>query len=262
MRNQTNLLILSVLLYQFTACSYEKPPAPATCNNSSLSLNLDSISDADCGTTNGKASFTASGGVGTLSYQLNDLPPQSTGTFLNLAAGSYTLKVTDGNKCSVSNFFDIKNKNGINITLVPQASGCGTSQGSIQIQASGGQTPYEFKVDNGAFQSSDMFSGLPHGDYTIIGKDANGCQISKTIKITTGISLRNNIKPIVDQKCALSSCHGGSQAPDLRVLNNIIANAGEIKSLTGSRVMPKTGSLTQDQIDLIACWVDDGAPDN
>jgi hypothetical protein len=64
--------------------------------------------------------------------------------------------------------------------------------------------------------------------------------------------------------CAISGCHDGSVSslPNFSNLSVIQANASMIKSRTQSGNMPKTGSLTQNQIDLIACWVDDGALDN
>lgn len=76
-----------------------------------------------------------------------------------------------------------------------------------------------------------------------------------------GTSFAMDIKPIIDNKCI--SCHNGTvQNPDLRTYQGIKNNAARVKELTASRVMPQTGSLTDEQIKLIGCWVDDGAPDN
>ncbi|WP_236974023.1 cytochrome c [Membranihabitans maritimus] len=76
-----------------------------------------------------------------------------------------------------------------------------------------------------------------------------------------GTSFSMDVKPIIDNNCI--SCHNGSvQNPDLRTYQAIKNNSARIKELTASRVMPQTGSLTDDQIILIGCWVDDGAPDN
>lgn len=76
------------------------------------------------------------------------------------------------------------------------------------------------------------------------------------------ISFSEDISPIIQSNCAIPGCHAGVQSPDLRNFNNIQSNASKIKRLTKNRTMPLTGSLTQQQIDNIACWVDSGAPDN
>ena len=63
--------------------------------------------------------------------------------------------------------------------------------------------------------------------------------------------------------CAVSGCHNGTQFPDFRSLSNIQQNKDQIRQRTQTGNMPPNGrSLTQQQIDLIACWIDDGALDN
>jgi uncharacterized membrane protein len=75
-------------------------------------------------------------------------------------------------------------------------------------------------------------------------------------------SFANDIFPIISTNCAVSGCHKGTGLPDFTALKNIQANAAAIKAQTGSRNMPIGKSLTQDQINVIACWVNDGALDN
>ncbi|HLU94758.1 MAG TPA: hypothetical protein VKZ54_11560 [Membranihabitans sp.] len=75
------------------------------------------------------------------------------------------------------------------------------------------------------------------------------------------ISFVADIQPIINSKCIM--CHDGSMPiPDFRTYEVIKSRASLVKELTATRVMPKTGSLTDAQIKLIGCWVDDGAPDN
>ncbi|SDQ16094.1 FISUMP domain-containing protein [Flagellimonas zhangzhouensis] len=51
-----------------------------------------------------------------------------------------------------------------------------TIQGStITATAAGGEAPYTFQLDNGAFQSSGTFSNLDPKEYTVTVKDANDC---------------------------------------------------------------------------------------
>ena len=75
------------------------------------------------------------------------------------------------------------------------------------------------------------------------------------------VSYASVISPIISQNC--KPCHfDGSQLPDLSNYNSVSANADLIKLVTQNKSMPKNGSLTQDEIDAIACWVDNGALNN
>ena len=72
------------------------------------------------------------------------------------------------------------------------------------------------------------------------------------------ITFAANVQPIIDAHCI--QCHGTNGIyPDLTSYNKISLVAGSIKSEVVSREMPKQGSLTQEQIDAIVCWVDGGA---
>ena len=71
-----------------------------------------------------------------------------------------------------------------------------------------------------------------------------------------------NISTIIEANCAISGCHAGSVSPDFREFNTIQSKSDRIKVRTQNRTMPKNGSLTQQEIDQIACWVDNGALDN
>ena len=70
--------------------------------------------------------------------------------------------------------------------------------------------------------------------------------------------------PLLALKCAISGCHNGDNGASRNwtVKTNVLANASEIKSRTQSGDMPRTGSLSEEQKALIACWVDDGGLDN
>jgi uncharacterized membrane protein len=52
--------------------------------------------------------------------------------------------------------------------------------------------------------------------------------------------------------------------PNLSTFANIKAAAAGVKNRTSARTMPPRSRtpLTQEQIDAIGCWVDDGAQEN
>ena len=76
------------------------------------------------------------------------------------------------------------------------------------------------------------------------------------------ITYSTSISSIIETNCSIPGCHSGSQSPDFRDFTNIQLNASRIKIRTQNRTMPKVGSLTQQEIDMIACWVDNGALNN
>lgn len=71
-----------------------------------------------------------------------------------------------------------------------------------------------------------------------------------------------DVAPIIANSCAVSGCHNGAQFPTLMSYDQIAANASSISSAVQSGAMPKTGSLSTTQKNIIKCWVQSGAPDN
>jgi|SRR5690606_1277541 hypothetical protein len=53
---------------------------------------------------------------------------------------------------------------------------CGSNNGSIQVSASGGQGPYQYKIGTGAYGSNATFTSLTGGSYSITVKDSKGCE--------------------------------------------------------------------------------------
>ena len=61
---------------------------------------------------------------------------------------------------------------------VTDASCSGSSDGSLQIEASGGTAPYTYSLNGTDYQSSNVFNNLLFGDYTIHIQDNKGCTLS------------------------------------------------------------------------------------
>jgi hypothetical protein len=84
------------------------------------------------------------------------------------------------------------------------------------------------------------------------------------------ISFAADINPIILSKCAITGCHNGENGADKNWTNFDIfqeeAGIGLVKSYVVNRIMPPAGSsagpLSQEQINAIACWVDQGAQNN
>lgn len=57
------------------------------------------------------------------------------------------------------------------------------ANGKIATAGIGGVKPYTYAINEGPFQNSGVFNGLPPGLYTIRIKDAMGCEISRVVKL-------------------------------------------------------------------------------
>ncbi len=64
-------------------------------------------------------------------------------------------------------------------------SSCTMSDGSIDVYASGGTTPYQYSIDSGSnYQGSSLFTGLSDGIYDVIVQDDNGCTAYDTVQLS------------------------------------------------------------------------------
>lgn len=87
---------------------------------------------------------------------------------------------------------------------------------------------------------------------------------------TETYTFADDIRPIIETKCAIPDCHNGDMGPDLNwttfeKFHQRVAS-GLVKYRVTHRIMPPSfsseGPLTQEQINAIACWSDQGALNN
>lgn len=255
----------AILFLMFGLCSCGGDSAAGLtvdCSKSNLSVSIVNIVDSQCDAL-GSVVVSAVGGSGNVSFSVNGVDFQSSGTF-NLSAGNYTITAKDKNCTVTVNATVNPGENAIAFGITESTNaGCGTSNGSITVSASGGVSTLMYKLDNGALQESPIFTGVSAGNHAISADDGT-CSAQTTKFVLAGTSLNNEIMPLIDLKCATNGCHNGDNGsiPNLKVKSNVINQALLIKEFTQSGFMPQNGSLTNDQKALIACWVDDGALDN
>jgi len=262
------LKIPSILFFSLAliwACTSEQEPLPGTVDcNTALSISISNAIDANCGQNDGGFTVNVTGGSGNYTYQLAGESIQSASLFQSLAAGTYSITVVDADLgCNIQVNAEVRNQDGVNATAALTPSDCNNPDGTIQVTATDGVTPYEYKLDDGAFQSNANFQSLAPGTYTVTVKDANGCEVEINSEIPSTVTF-TEIQALVQSNCATSGCHDGTQSPDFRVDANILGQAGRIRARTSARTMPPSGNntLSNDQIANIVCWVGDGAQGN
>lgn len=254
--------MLAVSLGLF-ACSEDSPDADP-CLSSAPAISAVTATAAGCKQESGSLVVAASGGTQPLQYSVNGGAFQSSNTFNNLGAGDYTVTVKDANDCQASSEQSIAEENDMQLsTAVDAHAGCGTRAGALTVSANGGVGGHTFSINGTDFQASSSFTNLAAGSYTLTVKDEAGCTTTSSVEILSGISFEGSIKSIIDNNCAVAGCHvSGTGRQNFTSFSTIKANADAIKTRTQNKTMPKNGSLTQDEIDAIACWVDDGALNN
>ena len=159
-----------------------------------------------CTTNSGQVTLVPTGGASPFTYALNNGTPQSSATFSNLAAGTFTYTITDNTGCSGTGSVTLSQPAAIIATTTQSAQiTCnGAQNASINASATGGQATYTYSIDGSTYQSSASFSGLGAGTYTVYAKDANGCIGQTSITISQPAVLNLNAVP------TMISCFGSA----------------------------------------------------
>ena len=251
---KTIYIIIFFLIVYASGCTYETVET-ALCDNPPT-IELVSITDTECNASVGRIEVIGAAGLGDLEYSRDGINFFSSPFFENLESGIYEISVRDEKGCLASLEAEVKNSEGLNVSVVTSPSGCNLSSGSVVITATGGKLPYRFMVGDNV-SDNNQFNNLASGTYTASVRDAAGCTIEREVAILTGQEF-SSIKTIITASCATSNCHGGNISPDFRNDQNIIKNASNIAVRTGNKSMPPSGPLSDNQIQSIACWAKDG----
>ncbi|HEX5001144.1 MAG TPA: hypothetical protein VFW78_01500, partial [Bacteroidia bacterium] len=135
------------------------------------------------GGNSGTASVAVSGGTVPYSYMWNT--GATTQNISSLAAGTYTVTVTDANGCTTVKSVSITQPVAAlttNLTSSQPVSCFGGANGSINLSVSGGTTPYTYAWSNGA--TTQDISNISASTYTITVTDARGCTATRSVTIT------------------------------------------------------------------------------
>ncbi len=102
----------------------------------------------------------------------------------NIAAGNYSVIITDANGCTDNKTFTISEPPSALAVAssVSQITCNGAADGIINLTPSGGAAPYTFNWSNGG--TSEDLSNLSAGNYTVTVTDNNGCTYSEGFTIT------------------------------------------------------------------------------
>jgi gliding motility-associated-like protein len=164
------------------------------------------------GGNDGSVTVAGSGGTesyqdrldsGVYQYKLGSGEYQYSGIFNSLIAGDYIVTVQDVNLCIVDVSITITQilspLTGV-VLSVENVLCSGDHTGSVTVAGLGGNEVYEYKIDEGSYQSSGTFSSLPAGSYTVTVKD----EMSATFQVPVVILAMNTL-PVADFTSSFSA---------------------------------------------------------
>ncbi len=183
------------------------------------------------GESNGTLTVIPSGGVSPYQYSINGGATWQPNNIFSLPANTYEITIRDANGCITTQTVEVTQPPVLTAFSNTTNATCdGGNDGIITITAGGGNGNYQYALDGGNFQSSNIFNAAP-GDYTVTVRDALGC-IST---FTTNVGLNNNLSftlppdPVICEGSStqleiVSNATGYTWSPSTGLSNAAIAN--------------------------------------
>jgi gliding motility-associated-like protein len=154
---------------------------------------------------NGLAYVIASGGTPPYTYEWNTNPVRNTSAINNLNAGTYISTITDDNRCTKKDTLILTEPPLLTVTHTKTNVNCHNgSNGSINLNISGGSAPYTIVWNTIPVQSTTNISGLKAGIYIATITDSKGCLKTDTTVITEPLLLSASVSR------TNVSCYNGS----------------------------------------------------
>ncbi|MEX0289866.1 MAG: T9SS type B sorting domain-containing protein, partial [Flavobacteriaceae bacterium] len=197
------------------------------------------------GDTNGELEINVSGYTGAYSYEVFDSSAVTTGitgvgntatnpfTISGLSGGNYFVRITEtaAPLCvEDSNIITIVSPDMPLIATVNEVANvtCTNDQGEILVDPSGGYAPYDIvltnttttQVYNANGVTSQVFTGLSAGNFTIVITDANGCVLNDVENLVQPTSITADI----DATPTTLVCYGDTNATITAI--NVVGGEG------------------------------------
>ncbi|HLP20402.1 MAG TPA: T9SS type A sorting domain-containing protein, partial [Chitinophagales bacterium] len=142
---------------------------------------------------------------------------ETTASLTNLAPGTVTVTITDGNNCPAIQQITITEPDALTVTQTVVSPRCyGDNNGSVDITATGGTVPYTFEW------SGNNAVNLTAGTYTTTVTDAAGCSV-------TAIAVLTDPAPLALTTTAVNVICSGAQNGSATV--NVTGGTGDYEYL-------------------------------
>lgn len=213
------------------------------------------------GASNGSITIVATGGTGTRRYSNNGgtswtaYSSATTQVYSGLTAGTYTIQIQDQTLgVLASQAVTVTQPNNLNYAFnslsFTNVTVSGMTNGTVTVTATGGTTPYQYKLNSGSWitpgSSTYVYTGLSAGSYTVYIQDAHGCTpaTSKSVTVTytyprmTSFGLGLNNPP----------CHNGNGSINV----SVVGGSGSYQYSMDGGAFGSTTSATSQTFSSIA----------
>lgn len=162
--------------------------------------NLTSTNITCNGLNNGSVVLAPTGGVAPYTYLWNNADTSSSLT--GLAAGTYSVTITDANGCVITENVTITDPAVLTVanSSHTDVTWYGGNDGSATVSVTGGTAPYTYSWSPSG-GTADTATGLVAGTYTVTVTDANGCTVTESFTIIQPIPLMVQSTSQTNAKC-------------------------------------------------------------
>jgi hypothetical protein len=227
----------SVMITDDNGCTQT---ASATVTQPNAIAATSTITDVLCNNgTNGDVTLAVNGGVSPYTFAWSN--SATTQDISNLAAGTYSVIITDDNGCTQTVSATVTEPSAVSSTLSSTDASCGTcADGSADLTVNGGTAPYTYAWSNSA-TTEDLANVLP-ATYTVVITDDNGCQYTDTVTVnfSTGIPFVNaadhvNVypNPSTGENILIQLTHTQPEMPALLTVYDDTGNTVYTEALSG-----------------------------
>ena len=150
-----------------------------------LKLEINITLPSCIGSCDGLVDLTVTGGKPGYKYSWSN--GINTEDFANACAGSGNVTVQDAAGSTATIEYTVRDPLPISLDqLIVAQPAPGLSNGSIEVNVSGGTLPYRFSMDGLKYSTANLFTNLGPGYYVISIQDTKGCLVqSSTIELTS-----------------------------------------------------------------------------
>jgi hypothetical protein len=207
------------------------------------------ITNASCGQNNGAIQLSTSGGTGIFTFNWSNTNSNSA-LNSNLSPGNYTCQLVDANQCTApqqnATITMVSTAVISNVSMVSNPTCNGSMNGSISINASGGNGQFSYSWTPNLGNASSL-TNLSAGTYTCQVTDGLGCSSIQQIALTqpNPLTVNSTVNPI--------TCYGN--ATGSLSLNTVGGTAPYQYNWAGS--LGSTNSISTLSAGVYSCQITD-----
>ncbi len=171
-----------------------------------LAANATATGASGSGTEDGTATANPTGGTPGYTYEWSN--DETTATITGLAAGMYTVTVTDANDCTAVQTVEVAEGNcGLVSDFISINPSCnGLTNGQATVLLTGGNAPFTYDWSSGGDEATE--TDLGEGEVFVTVTDAFGCEIIDSVTLTQPAVLSIAVEDVQTTSCV--NTPGGS----------------------------------------------------